>query len=52
VAIFALAFWGVIWGIVGMAISIPITVIIIILMSHIPSTKNISILLSQNGMIK
>jgi AI-2 transport protein TqsA len=51
VALFALSFWGSIWGVTGMIVSVPISVIIIILLSHIPSTKPIAVMLSQNGMV-
>ena len=51
VALFSLAFWGAIWGITGMLVSVPITVILIILLAHFPSTKNISILLSNTGKV-
>jgi predicted PurR-regulated permease PerM len=51
VALIALAFWGAIWGITGMIVSVPITVIIIILLAHFESTKSIAILLSQNGKV-
>jgi len=49
VALIALAFWGSIWGITGMLVSVPITVILIILLAHFPKTKPIAIMLSNNG---
>ncbi len=52
VAILALSFWGAIWGLTGMMVSVPITVIIIILLSKIESTKSIAIMLSQNGKLE
>lgn len=51
VAIAALAFWGSIWGVTGMILSIPITVIIVIICSQFESTKAIAILLSEKGKI-
>jgi AI-2 transport protein TqsA len=51
VVILSLSFWGIIWGITGMVLSVPITVIIIILFSQFPSTKSIAILLSEKGEI-
>ncbi|PWH87163.1 AI-2E family transporter [Brumimicrobium oceani] len=51
VAIFALSIWGAIWGITGMFLSVPITVIMVIIFSHFPSTKAISIMLSEKGRI-
>ena len=51
VVILSLSFWGMIWGITGMVLSVPITVIIIILFSQFPSTKSIAIILSEKGKI-
>jgi len=51
VVILSLSFWGLIWGITGMVLSVPITVIIIILFSQFESTKAIAILLSEKGQI-
>lgn len=47
VTILALSFWGAIWGVTGMFLSIPITVIIIILLSHFKKTEAIAIMLSD-----
>lgn len=52
VVLLSLAFWGSIWGVVGMILSVPITVMMIIVMSHFPGTKNIAIMLSANGKIE
>lgn len=41
-----LMFWGYIWGIPGMIMSIPITVFIKILLEQFPSTKVVAILMS------
>lgn len=49
VVFLTLAIWGVIWGISGMLLSVPITVILIIIMSEFPETKPFAILLSQSG---
>lgn len=51
VVILSLSFWGMIWGITGMVLSVPITVILIILFSQFPSTKSIAIILSEKGKI-
>ena len=51
VTIFALSFWGALWGITGMLLSIPITVIMVIIFAHFESTKSIAILLSEKGKI-
>lgn len=52
VTIFALAFWGAIWGVTGMILSVPVTVITIIIFSEFPHTRPIAILLSEKGKIK
>ncbi len=49
VTIIALAVWGKIWGVIGMLLSVPITVIMIIILSQFESTKNIAIILSEKG---
>lgn len=51
VAIFALSFWGAVWGITGMFLSVPITVIMVIIFSHFENTKAIAIMLSEKGKI-
>lgn len=51
VVILALSFWGAIWGITGMILSVPITVILIILLGQFESTKTIAIFLSEKGKI-
>ncbi len=45
----ALAFWGFVWGIVGMILAVPIISILIIIMARFPGTRYIAILLSENG---
>jgi AI-2 transport protein TqsA len=45
----ALTFWGIIWGILGMIISVPITSILVIIASHVPSLRFIAIWLSETG---
>ena len=49
VVFLTLATWGVMWGITGMLLSVPITVILIIIMAEFPGTKPFAILLSQRG---
>ena len=51
VAIISLALWGSIWGIVGMLLSVPITVAMIIIFSQFPNTRSIAILLSEKGRV-
>ncbi len=49
VTIIALAVWGQIWGVMGMLLSVPITVVMIIVFSQFESTKKVAILLSEKG---
>ena len=51
VVIVGLAFWGAIWGIIGMILSVPITVMLIVIFSEFKSTQAIAILLTKNGNI-
>ncbi|MFA5960422.1 MAG: AI-2E family transporter [Tatlockia sp.] len=52
VILFALALWGAIWGILGMFLSVPITVMMMIVFAHFEATRPIAILLSQDGQVK
>lgn len=52
VVILALSFWGAIWGITGMVLSVPITVIMIILFGQFETTRKIAILLSDRGKLE
>lgn len=47
--IVALAFWGMLWGIVGMILAVPIMAVIVIVCSQIPSTRYLAIILSAKG---
>ncbi|MEL7147198.1 MAG: AI-2E family transporter [Bacteroidota bacterium] len=51
VVLLALAFWGSLWGIVGMILSVPVTVVLIILFAQFPKTRNIAIMLSEKGKV-
>ena len=51
VVLIGLAFWGAIWGIIGMILSVPITVTMIIIFSEFPQTKGIAVLLTKDGRI-
>jgi AI-2 transport protein TqsA len=51
ITIIALSFWGAIWGITGMILSIPITVIIVIICAQFEESKSVAILLSANGKV-
>lgn len=51
VVILALSIWGVMWGITGMILSVPITVIMVIICAEFESTRPIAILLSEKGRV-
>lgn len=51
VVLLTLAVWGIMWGVTGMLLSVPLTIILIIIMSEFPSTRPIAILLSQDGQL-
>ena len=52
VILIALALWGSIWGILGMFLAVPITVIMMIVFAHFETTQPIAVLLSQDGNIE
>jgi AI-2 transport protein TqsA len=49
VVIASLAFWAMIWGIVGAFLSVPLTTALIIVCSHLPSLRWVAVLLSADG---
>jgi predicted PurR-regulated permease PerM len=49
VVIASLAFWGMIWGIVGAFLSVPLTTALVIACSHVPTFRWIAVLLSADG---
>ena len=51
VVVLSLILWSLLWGIVGMLLSVPITVAIIIICAQFPTTRNVAILLSKNGKV-
>lgn len=51
VVILSLALWGSIWGIVGMFLCVPLTVIAMIILSYFERTRPIAILLSGDGRV-
>lgn len=44
-----LAFWGTIWGVTGMVLCVPLTVIIMIVCAQFPASRPIAVLLSADG---
>lgn len=51
IILIALALWGAIWGILGMFLSVPITVMMMIIFAHFNATRPIAVILSQDGYI-
>ena len=52
VAMVSLVFWGMIWGVAGMLLCVPIAVVLMIVFSHFRSTRWLAMLLSKNGEIR
>lgn len=51
VTIIALTFWGLLWGVTGMILSVPITVILTMIFAQFDKTKPVAILMSEKGSI-
>jgi len=51
VILLSLGLWGSIWGIPGMFLCVPITVIIMIICSYFPGTRFVAVLLSGDGRV-
>ena len=51
VVIIGLVFWGFIWGVMGMLLSVPIMASLMIVFSQFRGTRRLAIFLSQNGEI-
>ena len=51
VVLASLAIFGAIWGIVGMFLSVPLTIIVMIVCSHFDPTRPIAVLLSGDGYV-
>lgn len=52
VVMMSLTLWGSIWGIAGAFLSVPITVILLIIFAHFEKTRYIAVLLSGDGSLK
>lgn len=48
--VLSLAFWGAVWGIPGMFLSVPIMVAVMIICAHIPWLRPVAIILSREGL--
>ena len=49
VVVMSLILWGMLWGIVGMFLCVPITVILVIILGNFPATRWVAVLLSKEG---
>jgi len=47
--ILALTFWSLIWGITGAFLSVPLTVCLLIVFTHVPALRPLAVLMSQDG---
>lgn len=52
VVMMSLTLWGSIWGVAGMFLSVPITVMLLIVFAHFDKTRALAILLSGDGNLK
>lgn len=52
VVILALSLWGQLWGVPGMFLSVPITVIAMIVLAGFPGTRPIAVAMSENGRLR
>lgn len=49
IVILSLSFWGMLWGVVGMFLAVPLTSIILIGLSQFPGTDDVALLFSEKG---
>jgi AI-2 transport protein TqsA len=48
----SLAMWGMVWGIPGMFLAVPILAIVTIILSQFPKTRPVAILMSKTGVLR
>ncbi len=51
IIILSLSAWGFVWGIAGMFLSVPLTVVAMIICSHFEATRPVAVVLSSDGEI-
>ncbi|MCP9236986.1 AI-2E family transporter [Lewinella sp. JB7] len=51
IIIFSLILWGLLWGVVGMLLCVPITFVLITFLAQFRSTRPIAVLLSRRGKV-
>jgi predicted PurR-regulated permease PerM len=49
VIVLSLVMWGILWGVVGMLLCVPITVILIKIFAQFDNTRSIAVMLSRDG---
>ena len=49
VVLLSLAFWGWLWGVIGMFLSTPLTVIVMVVCAQFPGSRWVAVLLSADG---
>jgi AI-2 transport protein TqsA len=52
IILIALSVWGALWGVTGMILSVPITVIGAIVLAQFPKTRPIAVFMSESGDVK
>ncbi len=52
VIILSLFVWGAIWGVTGMLLCVPLTVMMLIIFAEFPATRSVAIMLSADGRIR
>ncbi len=52
VVVMSLLLWGMLWGVVGMFLCVPITVILVIILANFPATSWVAVLLSKDGNVR
>lgn len=52
VVILSLVLWGTLWGVAGMFLCVPITVVVMIVLSHVPQTRWVPVMLSLDGRVR
>ena len=52
VVILSLFVWGAMWGVTGMFLAVPMTAILMIILSNFESTRPVAILMSQRGQLE
>jgi predicted PurR-regulated permease PerM len=51
IIIFSLILWGLLWGVVGMLLCVPITFTLITFLAQFHSTRPVAVLLSRRGKV-